>query len=258
MIVPHYEMHDLLPRAIRSVADQEYENIELIIVDDGSDEPPVLPQLQNDNINIKLYRIAHSGKPTAVNCGIRESEGYYLTILDADDQLTKDSLIKRVSVLENSGADLCIGSFTVTYDGNIRIERSICEFADSSTANIINAFLTRIITPFHQNTMLFSRQLLKRAGMMNPVMLRGQDKDFGVRLLKESNKIELIVESVYIYHRYNRPIVNRLRNRYKGMKYKLSLIYSHFAGWRGLFYVSWVFAVELAKFAHDIFGVYKR
>lgn len=258
VIIPHYNMHNFLPQAVESVVNQEYNNIELLIVDDGSDEMLCPELLSADNLTIKLLEIEHSGKPTAVNHGFEKAEGDYLTILDADDRLTERSLIQRVQAIENDNADLCIGSFEVSYNGETQAVRSINLFLNESNDEIIDAFITGIVAPLHQNAMLFSRKLLERAGQMDPQMLRGQDKDFGIRLLRKSKKTILIEEPVYVYNRYDRPIERRLYNRYMGMKYKLIILRRYFSGFRGTVFLGWVFCLGLAKFVYNLFGVYKK
>lgn len=69
VIIPHYNMHALLPDAVKSVAHQDYENIELIIVDDGSDRAACSSQIAVDTDAVKLLKIAHGGKARAVNHG---------------------------------------------------------------------------------------------------------------------------------------------------------------------------------------------
>lgn len=258
VIIPHYNMHSFLPQAVESVANQEYDNIELIIVDDGSDEMLHRELLSADNLPTKLLEIEHIGKPTAVNQGFEKSSGDYLTILDADDLLPKRSLLQRVRALEKNKADLCIGSFEVSYNGEKQAVRSIDVFLNESNDEIIDAFLTWIVAPLHQNAMLFSRKLLERVGQMDPQMLRGQDKDFGIRLLRKSKKTILIKEPVYVYNRYDRPIERRLYNRYMGLKYKLIVLRRYFSGLRGTVYLGWVFCLGLAKFVYNLFGVYKK
>lgn len=258
VIIPHYNMHSFLPQAVESVVNQEYDNIELIIVDDGSDEILCRDLLSADNLTTKLFEIEHSGKPTAVNYGFVKSGGEYLTILDADDRLPKRSLLQRVQAQESSKADLSIGSFEVSYNGEKQAVRDIDMFLSVTNDEIIDAFLTGIVAPLHQNAMLFSRELLERVGQMDPQMLRGQDKDFGIRLLRKSKKTILIKEPVYVYNRYDRPFKRRLYNRFMGMKYKLIVLRRYFSGFRGTIYLGWVFCLELAKVVYNLFGVYKK
>lgn len=258
VIIPHYNMHSYLPRAVNSVAIQDYENIELIIVDDGSDQAVSSAQFSADSLPVKLLEIEHGGKARAVNRGFEEATGEYFAILDADDQLPEGSLSKRVKTMEEDSSDLSIGSFEVRYGHKTNVLRPIDKLIGRSNIGIIRKLLTDIISPFHQNAMLFSRKLLDRVGGMAPEMLRGQDKDFAVRLLVESRNTVFVTESVYVYNRYDRPLSKRISNRCLGMKYKLIVIARHTAGWRRVTYLGWSVLVEGAKLIHDLFGIYKK
>lgn len=258
VIIPNYNMHRFLPAAVRSVTKQTYANIELLIVDDGSSEKLNRDRLVINGLEPKLLEVEHGGKSAAVNYGFREANGKYLVILDADDRLPGGSVQQRVELLEKGNADLCIGSFEVSHQGAIVARRAVSKIAGRSNEAIIRTLLTRIVSPFHQNAMLFSRKLLGRTGGMNPKMLRGQDLDFAIRLLQQSQKTLFIKESVYIYNRYKRPIAKRLYNRCMGMKFKQIVILQYIKGWRKAVYVFWSAMVETAKLIHDLFGVYKR
>jgi glycosyltransferase involved in cell wall biosynthesis len=251
-------MHDFLPTAVDSVAAQDCGDVELIIVDDGSDRPVNTDLFASYSITIEFFVIDHGGKPKAVNKGFEHASGDYITILDADDRLPEDSLSKRAERLQDSGADLCIGSFEVYYNGHSQSKRDIRSLANYSNRTVIRHLLNGIIAPLHQNAMLFRRDLLEKVGGMDSAMLRGQDKDFAIRLLQNSIETRFIEDPVYIYNRYDRSLKNRITNRLTGMRYKLILIGRYFSGWRCTAFLAWGVAVEVGKLIHDLFGIYKK
>lgn len=258
VIIPHYNMHALLPGAVASVARQSYDNIELIIVDDGSEQPVSVKQRATAELALKVVEIAHGGKPKAVNRGLQEATGSFVAILDADDRLPKDSLLQRTTAMKQAGADLCIGSFEVWYDGRYRSVREVDQLQGLSRNAIVRKLLTDIIAPLHQNAMLMKWNLVERAGSMDPQMIRGQDKDFAVRLLKHSTQTAFIADPVYIYNRYDRPFFRRIHNRMMGLRFKLKIIKGYVCGWRRITYLGWALLVGAAKWIHDLFGIYKR
>lgn len=252
-------MANRLPAAIESIIYQSYKNVELIIIDDGSDIDQLkLISHQLEEINaVRLVRNNHAGKPTAVNRGFREVSGKYITILDADDCLPPDSLVQRVTALESENADLCAGSFE-TCDGQIRRSRRISKIKGLNNSKLTHALLTQVFSPVHQNAMMFSHKLLQKVGGMDPRMKRGQDKDFALRLLKKSRKTVFIDHSVYIYHRYSRPFKVRMYNRFNGIKFKLIITYKYFNGFKRWICLLWAVCIGTAKLMYNIFGVYKR
>ncbi|HET6528407.1 MAG TPA: glycosyltransferase family 2 protein [Balneolaceae bacterium] len=262
IIIPHYNMPAFLPRAVESVAFQDYENIELIIVDDGSDSEQLIvinEQLSvNRGVDVKFLRIDHAGKPVAVNRGFKEATGDYLIILDADDLLPANSISIRLKALEADDADLCLGSFLTMYRGRTKGYRGISKISGKKYYALSRALLTRVVSPFHQNAMMFSRQLLNRAGQMDPRMIRGQDKDFALRLLQKSHKTTFVDETVYFYNRYHRPRKVRLYNRFLGTKFLVVIACRYFKGFNRLIYLAWIAFIGSAKMVYDVFGVYKK
>lgn len=81
IIIPVYNHEEALQKALDSIVRQTEKNVEVIIVDDGSD---VAVKCQMSNVNCQVLRQAHSGAPAARNRGFRESKGEYVIFWDAD------------------------------------------------------------------------------------------------------------------------------------------------------------------------------
>lgn len=257
VIIPHYNMAAYLSEAVRSVAHQDYDNSELIIVDDGSREQPDWDRLMTiASGTTRIIKAKHAGKSTAVNQGFKTASGHYLVILDADDLLPEHSLSARASTMQ-AGADLCIGSFSIICGGTIRVRQRLNNIRNKTNRVIINKYLNGLITPFHQNAMMFNRKLLDRAGGMDPDMIRGQDKDFAIRLLLQSRNTVFIEQSVYQYRRYDRPLKQRLCNRCLGSRYSLVTIHRYIPGPQKFWYSCQHLIIDAIKLFYNFFGVYK-
>jgi len=86
VLIPTYNGKQTIERAIKSVINQTYKNWRLIIVNDGGEEINEIIDEFDDN-RIKYFTITHGGKSHALNFGIRNSAGDYITYLDDDDIL---------------------------------------------------------------------------------------------------------------------------------------------------------------------------
>lgn len=84
VIIPTYNRPHFLPRAVNSALQQTVEDLEVIVVDDGSDEPVNLPEHPRLTV-IRLSK--NSGNAVARNAGLKAASGKYITYLDDDDQL---------------------------------------------------------------------------------------------------------------------------------------------------------------------------
>ena len=84
VIIPTYNRPHFLPRAVNSALDQTVKNLEVIVVDDGSDEPLNLPE----NPRLRVIRLPqNSGGAVARNVGLKAAKGQYIIYLDDDDEL---------------------------------------------------------------------------------------------------------------------------------------------------------------------------
>lgn len=90
IIIPCYNDQHTLPRAVESALRQSYPSREIIVVDDGSDEP-VSNSFGNDCVRVVRHSV-NAGLPAALNTGIRVSRGDRFVILAADDELAHDYL----------------------------------------------------------------------------------------------------------------------------------------------------------------------
>ncbi len=93
----------LVKRAIDSVLNQEFQDFELIIIDDGSDNDPqnrLLSYAQQHENNVVYIRHANRGQSASISRGILNSTGAYITILDADDEYKVNHLLACLQAME--------------------------------------------------------------------------------------------------------------------------------------------------------------
>lgn len=105
IVVPAYGRLDLLRRALSSIAEQSFDNYEVIVVDDCSPED-VYGVVESLNIeNIKYYKMfKNSGGGEARNKGIDLASGRYVAFLDSDDYWYSNRLDVLYNVIENNGS----------------------------------------------------------------------------------------------------------------------------------------------------------
>lgn len=98
VITAVYNGSPFIATAIRSVLRQSYANIELIVVNDGSDDntESIVLKLAATDQRIRYFRQENAGVSSARNLGIRNMKGDYFMLLDADDCLTQDSISVRI------------------------------------------------------------------------------------------------------------------------------------------------------------------
>ena len=105
VVITTYNRAVLLPRAVRSVLAQTYEDYELIIVDDCStdDTPDVIRTFEDSRIHA-VRHADNMGQCAARNTGIRLARGEYIAFLDDDDEWVDEKLYNQVRTLDASDA----------------------------------------------------------------------------------------------------------------------------------------------------------
>ena len=108
VIIPTYNRVNFISRAIDSVLNQTYSNIELIIVDDGSIDGT--KDLIREKYPMAIYEyISNSGVSAARNVGIKKASGVYIAFLDSDDEWLEKKVQKQIELLNESNYRWCHG-----------------------------------------------------------------------------------------------------------------------------------------------------
>jgi glycosyltransferase involved in cell wall biosynthesis len=106
VVIPTYNRTDILPRAIESVLAQTYDDLELVVVDDGSSEDVESVVDRYDDHRVRY--IAHEenrGANAARNTGIEAADGDYLAFLDSDDEWHPRKLAAQLDRLESKSSE---------------------------------------------------------------------------------------------------------------------------------------------------------
>lgn len=98
IIIPFFNRYNLTELAVESVLNQTYSNFEIILVDDGSNEPNQ-PNFENLDPRIKLVKIKNSGPSIARNIGAQKSSGSYLMFLDSDDTFESNKIEFQINYM---------------------------------------------------------------------------------------------------------------------------------------------------------------
>lgn len=111
VIIPTFNREKTIKRAMDSVLNQTYKNIELIVVDDCSnDKTEEIVKKYNDS-RVKYDRLdKNSGACVARNKGVQLAKGEYIAFQDSDDEWHEDKLEKQIACLESNKADICFCS----------------------------------------------------------------------------------------------------------------------------------------------------
>lgn len=112
IIVPVYNIKEYLERCVDSILAQTYENIEVLLVDDGSTDGTALlaDELGRKDNRIRVFHKENGGSSSARNLGIREAKGSYLGFIDSDDYIEPYMFEKLYEAIQRTGMPIAQGS----------------------------------------------------------------------------------------------------------------------------------------------------
>ena len=149
IIIPVYNVEKYLDECIQSVLDQEYKNLEIILIDDGSTDSSSKKcdaWREKDDRIIVIHK-QNEGLGEARNTGLEYVSGKYVYFLDSDDFLTPTCIKRLYDTAETEQADI-VGSGTYVYlDGETSVFSIPREYKVYRERDVINKFLPNIIAP---------------------------------------------------------------------------------------------------------------
>ena len=202
VIMPCYNQKFFVEEAIRNVMEQSYQNIELIVVDDGSTDntPDILKKLENEykNRKIKMLHQKNQGPYPARNYALKNAHGKYVAFLDADDFWEKEFLKKMHHRLVMDNADLVycgwqnIGKNAI--NGNPFIPDKYGE------NGLMMAFLKSCQWPIH--AALTTKRMIDSVGGFSQRYFSSMDYDLWIKIVAQTKKIKRVPE-VLSYYRWH-------------------------------------------------------
>lgn len=190
VIMPCYNDGKYIEEAVASIRMQTYHDIELIIINDGSDDPLTLSVLKKLGENGAMVLTSnHLGPSAARNAGIGKASGKYIMPLDADDTIEPDYIEKAVAVLDkydSVGIVYCHADLFGKKSGSWNLP-------DYSLKNML---VDNVIFV----TALFRREDWQKIGGFSSAMKNGlEDYDFWLSIMELGREVYQLPETLFHY-----------------------------------------------------------
>src|SRR5690606_6348044 len=132
IIIPIYNAEKYLVRCIQSILDQTYQNFELILVNDGSQDNSlsISERYAKKDDRIKVVSQKNQGVSSARNRGIELAKAEYVTFIDSDDFIASDYLKIFSSDAEIHNADIMISGTIIKYEKSLKQKDIIIRHID--------------------------------------------------------------------------------------------------------------------------------
>jgi glycosyltransferase involved in cell wall biosynthesis len=216
-IIPCYKQAHFLPQAVRSVLEQSLQDVEAVVVDDGSPDDPLaqLGELARDP-RVVVVRQENRGLPAARNAGIAASHGTFLSFLDADDWLAPEFCQRLVPLLEHDGAlgFVYCDVRRVFEDGGdhpaLETEYSVGKSRPVVSGDILPSLL--VGGYFTPNTVLMPRRVLGQVGLFDPALGGNADWDLWLRVAASGYPVRYVDERLAYYRIHGQNMSGNLEH----------------------------------------------
>jgi glycosyltransferase involved in cell wall biosynthesis len=204
VIIPTYNRADYLKLALKSVLEQTYKNIEVIVVDDGSMDNTAEVVADFNDPRIKYFYQKNTGLPAATrNRGLREASGEYIAFLDSDDLWLPEKLEIQVDYLRNQPDYHLAYSNAWIIDETGARKGLIMDLELFKEGKIFKDLVKYNFIP--QLTVLMKRKVFDEIKFFNedPALRAVEDYEYWLRVALRRYKIGFVKEPLAIYRAHS-------------------------------------------------------
>ena len=230
VIMPVYQAERYLEAALRSVLDQSFEDLEILCVDDGSQDRSlqILLEMAEKDPRISVFSQQHEGVSVARNVAIAHASGKYIYFMDSDDLLKEGALQILVQKAEEEDLDALFFDADVCYDEDCTEEElsfrpnyrrrhdypGICsgaEMFDRLCRN--NEYLVTIWIAFYRRSLIMEGNISFYPGIVH------SDNQFTFQMMLEAERTAYLPETLYVRRIHPDSIMTSAKNLHSSYSY---------------------------------------
>ena len=219
VIVPVYNVkEEYLTKCLDSIINQKYQNLEIIIVDDGSNESIAhfLDIYAKKDSRIKLFHRTNHGVSSSRNYGIEHSTGDYITFVDSDDYIDSEMYYDMIKQIKNSKVDIIATGILYETEDNLIFANTSTEFCNQmifeDKENLIKNIFYGCFGAVIWNTLYTRKLLIENNIKFDENIHSCEDLLFLYNCMNNSNLVLYINKSYYHYVKRNESVTNSKLN----------------------------------------------
>ena len=207
VIIPIYKVEQYLRKCIESILTQDYKDVEVILVDDGSPDSSaaICDEYACKYANIKVIHKCNGGLSDARNTGIQAASGEYITFLDGDDYWNPECSLNEImtTILQNQEIDVHIIDCIDEYPDGTRMTRAyrqaLVTLSDVSVTSVykkcieIGDIFEAAYTKIVKRKFILQNQLCFKEGII------AEDNEWTFRVMRCANKIKFLPDTLVVY-----------------------------------------------------------
>ena len=201
IVVPIYNVEKFIEKCVKSLLHQDYKNIEIILVDDGSPDRSgeIIDSLKQGDQRVVVIHQANNGVSSARNAGLSVATGDYVTFVDGDDWVDTDYISYFIKLLNKTGCDIAMNKNNYAYNRRDSSDNSYVINAEKAiewiySGNIFVAVWNKMYRKsiLDENDIRFNEEIWYGEGML-----------FNIELLQYIDKV--VVGEKAVYHQTFNP-----------------------------------------------------
>ncbi|MDR2956144.1 MAG: glycosyltransferase [Prevotella sp.] len=218
IIVPIYNTPSFLPECIESAIGQTYQNIEVLLLNDGSTDssPRICDSYAEKDERVRVFHMPNRGVACTRNTGLIEARGAYLLFLDSDDYMDREIVSALYKVMIDTDSDMVLSSYNIiTETGDTHQEKPRQITGTYSGADFMQHIYDTDFLP--QNIVLWGK-LYKRELWQDVWMPENNlhdDEHALTFIIDRSDKITAIPQKLYYYRERQGSIMNTFNIEYQ-------------------------------------------
>ena len=207
-VISAYNDEELIINSLESVVSQTYKNIEILILDDASEDGTLL-QIENfakQHKNIRVYKNKKNiGLTKSLNLLIKEANGEYIARQDSDDFSNINRIREQINTMKELDLDFC-GTRAVIKQNN--------KIIPNLSFYLPKSLLIKYKNPFVHGTLVFKKKVFEEVGGYNEKFYYSQDYKLIIDLIQKKYKFKIIKKPYYVLN-YSDNISINFRNEQK-------------------------------------------
>lgn len=198
IIIPFYNTERYIGKCLKSVAEQTYKNIEVIVVDDGStdDSASIVQHFCENDKRFNLIKQKNGGASSARNTGLREIKGKYITFLDSDDTFHCEAIERLYREITDSGVDIVVPClFKEVYEGNRIIKMQMFFPDEKENLTPINFVINKMIycsVAWRCSSVLYKSDIIKNHNLRFDVGYTAEDFLFNLKYFCRVKSMDIL------------------------------------------------------------------
>ena len=220
IVVPVYNVEEYLPAFIQSVLKQGYENWELLLIDDGSEDKSgaICEEFARADNRIKVFHKMNGGVSSARNVGLQHMQGDWVIMPDPDDELPQDAIDNYMNSVTDD-IDLVSASYSIYRNGEYRVPPKESHDGQYDAAEFV-ALMGILPQPRNLDrrccNKLFRASIIKDYEIFFPEELcYREDLLYNYQYLSRcTRRVQCITQSVYTYFRRSSGAAMSLQEKY--------------------------------------------